>query len=243
MNNEASDAETVGIIMTVKNKKVIQLLKSQGKNVIEFPEIKTEKKEPGEREKMFLLNLEDFDWLVFTDIFTVDYFLEDLTETEFDLYRLDEFKICANGEAVSDKLRFSQIHSDVIPKDNSPQSILSGISDYIFDDAEFKNSKFLIINAENRKDEITKVFIESGLTTEVIDVYKIKEANQFETAKYRTLFSDEAIDRFIFTSPEDFESLNQFISGDDFEKNKIEFETTDEITAQTLREISNKKRG
>lgn len=236
MTNEAFEAETVGIIMTAKNKKVIRLLKNQGKNVVEFPEIKTGKKKLGEKEKQFLLNLEEFDWLVFTDIFTVDYFLEDLTETEFDLYRLDEFKICANGEAVSDKLRFSQLHSDVIPKDNSFRSVLSGISDYIFDEAEFKESKFLVITSEKRKDEISKIFNESGLTAKVIEVYSIIEANQFETAKYRTLFSDDAIDRFIFTSPEDFESLNQFITRSDYEKTKIEFETTDEITTQTLRE-------
>lgn len=243
MNNETSEVETVGIIKTVKNKKVIELLKKQGKNVIEFPEIETEKKELGDAEKLLLQNLEEFDWLIFSDIFTADYFLEHLNEIEFDLYRLDEFKICANGEAVADKLRFSQIHSDVIPQNNSSRSILSGISDYVSDDDEFGNLRFLIIKAENKKDEISKAFTENDLTAKIIDVYKIRDANQFEIAKYRTLFSADEIDRFIFTSPEDFESLSQIISGDDFEENKIEFETTDEITAQTLREISDKKRG
>lgn len=241
MNNETFDRETVGIVRTVKNKKVIELLKNQGKNVIEFPEVKTEKTELNDSEKEILQNIEEYDWLIFTDIFSVDYFLENLNEAEFDLYRLDEFNICANGEAVADRLRFSQIHSDVIPQNKSAQTILSSISGYVFDETEFGNSKFLIVKAENRDDEISKLFIERKLETKTIDVYKIVDANPFETAKYKTLFSDDEIDRFIFTAPEDFESLDQISGGFEFARNKIEFETTDEITAQTLIEFSNKK--
>lgn len=243
MNNETFETETVGIVKTVKNKKVIELLKKQGKNVIEFPEIKTEKKLLNENEKSLLQKIEEFDWLVFSDIFSVDYFLENLNEIEFDLYRLDEFNICANGEAVADRLRFSQIHSDVIPQDKSPQTILSSISDYVFDETEFGNSKFLIIESENCDDAIVKLFVESKLETKTIEVYKIVDANTFETAKYKILFSQDEIDRFIFTAPEDFESLNQILESFEFGQNSIEFETTDEITSQTLIEYSNKKRG
>lgn len=241
MNNETFDTETVGIVKTVKNKKVIELLKNQGKNVIEFPEIKTEKTELKDNDNELFQNIEAFDWLVFKDIFSVDYFLENLNEIEFDLYRLDEFNICANGEAVADRLRFSQIHSDVIPRDKSPQTILSSISDYVFDETEFGNSKFLIIKNENSDDAISKLFVESKLETKTIDVYKIVDANPFEIAKYKILFSDDEIDRFIFTSPEDFQSLKQILDGFEFTQNKIEFETTDEITAQTLIEFTNKK--
>lgn len=243
MNKSTSDAESVGIIKTVKNKKVIELLKKQGKTVVEFPEIKTEKIKIGEREQQLIENLEDFDWLVFSDIFAVDYFFEDLTETDFDLFRLDEFKIYANGEAVADKLRFSQIHADVIPQDISPQTILTAISDYIFDNSNLKISKFLVIKAENKKDELSKVFTDNDLAFELIDVYKINSENRFEAAKFKTLLLDTEINRFILTAPEDFESLKQISGEFDFENNQIEFDTTDEITSQTLAENRNKKRG
>lgn len=236
MNKSTSEPETIGIIKTVKNKKVIELLIKQGKTIVEFPEIKTEKIELNDREIQMIEHLEDFDWLVFSDIFSVDYFLEILTESDFDLFRLDEFKIYANGEAVADKLRFSQIHADIIPPNSSPQTILSAVSDYIFDHSELKASNFLIIKAENKNDALVKLFTGNDLSAESIDVYKTKDVNQFETAKYKTLFSDNEIDRFILTAPEDFESLKQISNDFDFENKQIEFETTDEITAQTLSE-------
>lgn len=238
MSNETTEIETIGIIKTVRNKKVIELLKKQGKNVVEFPEIKIEKIELGDFDKNFIQNILEFDWLVFTDIFTVDFFIEELEKTGFDLYRLDELKICSCGEAVSDKLRFSQIHSDVVPQYNSAASMLSGIEDYIFDEDEFRNSKFLIISGDTKNKDISSVFTENKLQTEIIKVYKIAETNVFETAKYKSLISGGALDRFIFTSPEDWESFSLIVDENAL-LNEIEFETTDEITAQTLRE--NKK--
>lgn len=235
MSNETAESETVGIIKTVRNKKVIELLHKQGKTVVEFPEIKIEKIGLEDNERQLLENILQFDWLVFTDIFTVDFLIEELEKTEFELYRLDELKICSCGEAVSDRLRFSQIHSDVVPQYNSADSMLSGIKDYIFDEDEFRNSKFLIINGEN--EEISNSFSENKLKSENIKVYKVAETNVFETAKYKSLISGGAIDRFIFTSPEDWESF-KFIVGENVLSNEIEFETTDEITAQTLRENS-----
>ena len=241
MSNETTETETIGIIKTVRNKKVIELLKKQGKNVIEFPEIKIEKIEPGETEKNLLENISEFDWLVFTDIFTVDFFIEDLEKTGFELYRLDELKICSCGEAVSDKLRFSQIHSDVVPQSNSADSMLSGIGDYIFDEEEFRNSTFLIISGENENEEISNVFAEHNLQTAIVKVYKIAETHIFETAKLKSLISGGAIDRFIFTSPEDWESFSLIID-ENISLNEIEFESTDDTTAQTLRENSHRQK-
>ena len=125
--------------------------------MIEFPEIKTVKINLNDRQINLLKNLNEFDWLIFTDIFTVDYFLEELEKTGFELYELDNFRICACGEAVADKLRFVQVHSDVIPVNSDEEVIISGIKDYIFDEEQFVNSKFLIVKAENKTSELSKL--------------------------------------------------------------------------------------
>lgn len=238
MNNDLPETETVGIIKTVKNKKVIGLLKNQGKNMIEFPEITIRKIELDESEKNKFVNIGEFDWLIFTDLFTVDFFLEELAETGFDLYRLDEFKICACGEAVSDKLRFAQIHSDVIPARKSPENIFDELLMYASDEADFFDSKFLLLKGQNKNELLTKFLVEKKLNLVEITNYSVEPLNSFENAKYKSLLSGGAIERFIFTSPEDWESLNQF-GGEGYLTNifeTIEIETMDEVTEQTLRE-------
>lgn len=238
MNSDESKQETVGIIKTVRNKKVIELLKNQGKNVIEFPEAKVVKIELGDNEKNKLVNIGEFDWIIFTDIFTVDFFLEDLAATGFHLYHLDEFKICACGEAVSDKLRFAQIHSDVIPAQKSAGIIFAEISAYTADEETFFNSKFLLLKGFDKAKSLSKFLVEKNLNLVEMINYSVEPISSFENAKFKSLLSGSAIERFIFTSPEDLESLSQFgeegFLTDLFAN--IEIETTDEITDQTLRE-------
>ena len=238
MTSEIAEKETVGIIKNGKNKKVIELLKNQDKNVIEFPEIKTVKTNLNEGQFNLLSNLNEFDWLIFTDIFTVDYFLEELETTGFQLYELDNFRICAGGEAVADKLRFVQVHSDVIPVNSDEENIISGIKDYIFDEEQFTNSKFLIVKAENKNFGLSELLKDEKVKTFEIEVYKIVTEENLDSAKYGALLFGGAIDKFIFTSPEDIESILLFAKNKNLSEllSGVEVDATDEITAQTLRE-------
>lgn len=238
MNSELAEQETVGIIKNGKNKKVIELLESQGKNVFEFPEIKTEKNDLSEDQIGLLRGIKEFDWLIFTDIFTVDYFLEELGKTGFELYELDNFRICACGESVADKLRFVQIHSDSIPVTLENEVIFSSIEDYIFDEAKFVNEQFLIIKAEKSDSELTKLFTGKKIKTAEIEVYKTIPEENLDGAKYGALLAGGAIDKFIFTSPADIESLLIFAKNKNMSEllSGVEIDATDEITAQTLRE-------
>ena len=238
MNQVLTEKETVGIFKSGKNKKVIELLKKQNKNVVEFPLLKNEAVLFEKVQETVLENIREFDWLVFTDIFSVGYFLDELEKTGFELFELDNFRICACGEAVADKLRFVQIHSDVIPHERSAEKIIAAISEYIFDDSEFLNSNILIIKAENKYFEISELLIERQIKNVEMEVYRVLPGNGLEHAKLNVLLSGGAIDRFIFTSAEDVESLiniseklilTDILSG-------IEIEATDEITLQTLSE-------
>ena len=237
MNIDTEKKETVGIFNTVKNKRVIELLVKQGKNVIKFPEIQTEKVEREKNQRGILRNLKDFDWLIFTDVFAVDYFFQDLEETDFDLFDLDDLKICACGEAVSDRLRFAQIHSDVVARYNNPEKVFSEIFDYAQNEKEFFDSKFLIFGRRDKSVCLAKTLSEKKLSVVDIENYLVKELNIFETAKFKTLLTNEAVDRLIFTAPEDWESLIVFAYTDSQNlPSAMEIEATDEITAQTLRE-------
>src|SRR5687768_2796063 len=121
--------KTIGIVENPKNKKLIANLEKQGNTIILFPEPETRL---VKNEFDVVENIRDFDWLIFIDLNSVDCFLKLLEENGIDFFELDALRICALGEAVSDRLRFQQLHSDVIPPSNQAQSVISALADYIF---------------------------------------------------------------------------------------------------------------
>ncbi len=238
MNIEKAERETVGIIKNGRNKQLINFLRTQNKNVVEFAEIKTECLELSEQQLLIFNSLEKFDWLVFTDVFTVECFFIVLENIGFELFELDGYKICAFGEAVADKLRFSQIHSDVIPSKLSAEVILSDIKDYIFDEKQFLKSKFLIVKSQNKISELVNVFEKNAVQFIELEIYKSISDKNSSNTKSLALLAGGAIDRFIFTSPEDLETLLHYAPDkkpNDFLAD-IKPEATDSVTEQTLRE-------
>src|SRR5215203_2909785 len=107
--------KTYGLFENALNKKLISVLKQQGEDVLVFPSIKAERLDLTAESVTHLKNLTGFDWIILTDTFAADYFIEVLGELEIDFYELDNVTICALGEAVADRLRFVQVHADVIP--------------------------------------------------------------------------------------------------------------------------------
>jgi uroporphyrinogen-III synthase len=142
----------------------------------------------------------------------------------FELFELDELRVCACGESISDKLRFQQLHADVIPQKSFVENVLQAIIDY-----ENPNGlKFLIAKKGTK---IAELLRENGANVEEIETYKEKEIPNF--AKLKSLLKGGAIDEFIFTSPEDVFSLQKYAN---IKELNIQTISTNEITFQTLLE-------
>ena len=126
------DAEKqYAICATQFNKTIISALQKQGIDLKVFPSVEIVKNELNEESKNYLSNLVKFDWLIFPDIYAVDFFVEALEGEGIDLFDLDLIRICAFGEAVSDRLRFSQIHADLIPAKIDVETVIKAFEDYL----------------------------------------------------------------------------------------------------------------
>jgi uroporphyrinogen-III synthase len=210
------NVKTYGIFDTNANKKIIESLE----DVITFPEVKFELIEFETN------NLNDFDWLIFPDIFSVDSFLQTLEIQNFDLFELDNLRVFASSESISDKLRFQQIHADVIPQKNDVETSFQAIKDY----ENPENLNFLITQENTKIEELLK---DANANVSSIKTYEIKEIPQL--TKLKSLIKGGAIDEFILTSPEDVFALN-YVS--DLSNLDLFFSATDGNTFQTLREFN-----
>ncbi len=207
MSNLSKD-KTYGLFESNENKRLLADLNAQNIESIVFPAISTSELLTQETETL-LKNLNNFDWLVFPDVYAAEYFIENLTKFGIDLFELDSLRVCACGEAVADRLRFSQLHADVIPPTINTLDVLKSICDYVFDQAEFENLRFLIIHGKEYASDLSDELESLKSFVMNLPVYSFEIADKSEIPKLKALLKGGAIDEFIFSSHFDVISLAQ----------------------------------
>ena len=91
-------------------------LESYGARVISCPAIEIVEPESYAPLDEAIENLYGYDWLIFTSVNGVDYFLRRMEAQGLDVSRLDDLLVCAIGEATADRLRLRQVHVDLVPE-------------------------------------------------------------------------------------------------------------------------------
>lgn len=207
--------KTYALFSTPTNKKIIAALEEKGAKVFQFPPLETEKTVLDEKFIACIKNLNAFDWVIFPDVLTVDYFLQILEENEIDLFDMDSMRVCAFGETVADRLRFVQLHSDIIPTSIEATQIFLALSDYIGRDG-LNKMKFLLLKETSLEYEIKEKLIEKGANVFEFPIYQAKISRTDEITKLKILLKSGAIDEFIFSSPVDLIALSFY-----FGKNRL----------------------
>jgi uroporphyrinogen-III synthase len=220
--------KTYGLFPAKSKEKFIGELEKNGANIVLFPAFATEKIAFNQS---FIEHLQNFDWIIFTDVFAADIFVEMLKETDFDLYEFDNFRVLAAGEAVADRLRFEQIHSDIIPTKLSAEPMFQAIADY---EINLKDVKFLVLKESEREVELIENLKNADAEVTERAVYKLN----FETdsPKLKALIKGGAIDKIVFASPEEIVALQKIFAPESLSEvlNEIEVSAIDEVTRKSL---------
>lgn len=224
------------------NKKLVAELEQCGARVILFPQITTEKAALGEESTRTVENLSDFDWLIFFDVFAADYFLEALEENGRDFYELDNARVCTLGEAVADRLRFAQVHADVVPNSVETESVIRSLAAYI-GEREIGGNRFLLVKEEGAATaEIVGALNEKGAIVSELAIYRarIADAGGAANAKTKALLAGGGVDELVFTAPADFIALEALVPRQMLAQilREAKISATDEVTVQFLRERS-----
>ncbi len=207
--SDAIDGKTYAVFETAANRKLIGDLRKSGAKVLTFPPIAAQRNALGETRAACFKNLDQFDWLIFADVFAVDYFVEILSENAVDLYDLDALRVCAFGETVSDRLRFAAVHADVIPSKIAAPEIFDGLADYV-GNANIGGLRFLYLTGESERNELEiKLRAENAAVT-AVEIYRIVSEETSALIKLKTLLRGGAVDEFVLTAPEDLTALKHY---------------------------------
>lgn len=230
--SEFSQDKTYALFESPLNKKRIAELRKLETETIIFPAITTNE---SDHSTSVLQSLNEFEWLIFPDVYAVEFFVNALENLEVDLFELDSLRILAYGEAVADRLRFSQLHADVIPPTIKTSDVLQSLKDYIFDEDEFAMQRFLVLKKKNAELELLK---ELPNATE-IEIYEVEIKDESEIPKLKALLKGGAIDEFIFSSHYDVLNLAQLFQTENLSHllEGITLTATDNLTLQSLQEF------
>ncbi|HEY8562691.1 MAG TPA: uroporphyrinogen-III synthase [Pyrinomonadaceae bacterium] len=229
--------KTYGLFENPLNKKLIADLAAAGEDVLVFPSLKARKLDLPETGAAVFDDLGGFDWLILADVWAADYFIENLSERGVDFFVLDNLTTCALGEAVADRLRFVQLHADVIPPKLDDEAIYAAISNYAAGD--LKDVKFLVAGEKNADSTLAVKLGGAGAIAENLPVYEAVPADEpAAVTKLKSLLRGGAVDEFIFSMPEDLLGLKHLISETDYLEpfRETRVSAVSEIVFQTLQE-------
>lgn len=230
--------KTFAIFENSPNKKLINKLEADGNKVFKLPQISIEQIESEDiSNNEYLSNLDYFDWVIFPDVFSVDVFLNCLEANKYNLFELDNLRVCAYGEAVSDRLRFVQLHADIITKNRNNSETFLEIENYLLGADQFQGLKMLIIKDLNESIKLEEFLKNAGSRTVVLNLYKSIEVEN--AAKLKSLTIGGAFDEFIFSTPDDVFALAKIFYPTEIAEvlNDGKISATNEITLQTLVEF------
>lgn len=235
---EFSKDKTYGIFTTPQNQKIIAKMRESNASVIEFSYGEIIERDLSETETENLGNIAQFDWLVFGDVFSADFFIRKLEEIGLDLYELDEIRICSFGEAVADRFRFVQLHSDIIAQKIDETHIADSIVSYIGKSAELENTKILVVGFKSNVSQFADILRSKNSSVTELNLADFEPIKANGITIMKTMLAGGAVDDFIFCSVEDVMQF-KLNFGNELLNEKI-FDTvwgTDEITLKTLDEF------
>ncbi len=194
------------LISKASNRSVVSALKDRGDQVLTLPEPVGETRSGGN----VSADIGSFEWILFGDIRAADGFVSRLEESEADLSGFDSVFVCSAGEAVADRLRFSEIHTDLIPLDVSSKGVLESIAKYCGGIETLGEMRFLLLFSGSGHFLPAAELTAAG--ARVVEE-RIWDPMQLSTADSRSLalVKGGAFDRFVFVAAADVYDLAELI--------------------------------
>lgn len=142
-------------------------LNAYGANVTEFPTIEIVPADDYDDLDTAINELSSFDWIIFTSVNGVDYFIQRLRDQNKDIRELKGLKIAAIGPATAKALEDLQLMVDYVPSEYRAEAILEGLCA-----KGIQGKKVLIPRALVAREVLPEELMRCGAEVKVAPAYK-----------------------------------------------------------------------
>jgi uroporphyrinogen III methyltransferase/synthase len=170
------------------------LLAELGACCIEFPTIGIEPPPSWEPLDAGVSHLQTYDWVVFTSVNGVRFFMERLRFAGLDARQLHGLRLAAIGPKTAEALEQRGLRPDLVPEEYRAESILDGLSS-----EQLKGRRFLLPRAMVARDVLPETLRRKGAHVDVVPAYQTVLPRERSTEVAERLRSGE-VDCLTFTS-------------------------------------------
>jgi hydroxymethylbilane synthase len=189
-------------------------LEAIGAEVISCPTI--EIKEPSSWEQLdrALVHLSWYDWLAFTSVNGVEYFLGRMDALGHGRGELESHRICAVGRKTAERLESENIVVDLTPERFTAEDLARGFAERFGLHQRLYGSRMLLPASRTTRDVIRPAMEKIGVYVEVVEAYQtVAPAAKGENVA--RLLRDAGADYIVFTSPSTVANLAAILEADD----------------------------
>ncbi len=179
-------------------------LKAAGAEVIEFPTIETVPPESWDGLDSAIRRLGDFDYVVFTSVNALRFFLDRLGQLGQGAEALSGLKVVAVGPQTAREVEARGLKVSVIPKEYRAEGVVEALSAL-----DLKGKRFLYPRAEVAREVLPEKLREMGAEVEVAVAYRTV-APRVAPEKIKELF-DGGISAVTFTSSSTVKNFMQIV--------------------------------
>ena len=175
-------------------------LERYGARVVACPVIEIVDPESYEPLDEAIDNLYGYDWLIFTSVNGVDYFLRRLMGHGLELSELKELRVCAIGDATAERLAAAHVHTDVVPNEFKAEGVFASLVSYLGGQEKLSGLNFLIPRAAVARDYLPRELEKAGARVDVVAAYRTMPPKTVDRARIEAMISGGGVDCITFTS-------------------------------------------
>jgi len=206
-NNQPLKDRTVLVSSSDSSAELTIELERFGARVITAPKLEIHEPESHVALDEAIENLFGYDWIIFTNVQAVDYFLRRFHQLNHDNSELDDLRVCAIDGAGRTRLDEMRVHVDLIPDGHAASRVIDALEAYVGGREAFRTANFLIPRSATSIDPLPQVLEDAGARVDVVPAYRIASTNESLLAQLRALLVGGGIDYVAFSSPSDVEML------------------------------------
>jgi len=215
---------------------LIEALEGYGAAVISCPLIEIKEPEDFASLDEALEHLYGYDWIIFTSVNSVKFFLKRLSTKNVPQSELDEIRVVAIGESTAEKLRDEQVHVDLVPAISKSEGVFSSLMDFVGGQAKLAGLNFLMPRAAVARDYLPKALEAANARVDVVTAYQNVIPQNLDRGKLSAMLAGGA-DCIAFTSSSTVKNLAQLFDTNDLSEklHGLAIACLGEITAETAK--------
>ena len=184
-------------------------------------------------------HLYGYDWIIFTSVNGVEYFLRRLDSRGHPPTDLDKLRVCAIGEATAERLHAAQVHVDIIPDEFKAEGVFAALERYVGSREGLSGVNFLIPRAAVARDYLPEALEAAGARVDVVTAYRTVQPDGLDRGRVTAMLAGGGADCIAFTSSSTVRNLALLFDTNDLSKilGGVAIACIGDITARTAVEF------